>query len=58
MVLVLCSPMSTYAVSRVEPAPEGEAPVGLLEDEHVPGRVAAQLVAPELEGPLASSRRT
>ncbi len=31
---------------------EREASVGLLEDEHVSGRVVAQLVAPQLEGPL------
>ena len=52
VVLVLCSPISTKAASRVEPVPEREAPVGLLEDEHVAGRVAAQPVAPELERPL------
>ena len=34
------------------PGPEREAPVGLLEHEHVAAGVAAQLVAPELERPL------
>ncbi len=52
VVLVLCRPISTKAVSRVEPVPRREPAVGLLEDEHVAGRVAAEAVAPELEGPL------
>ena len=32
--------------------PEREAPVELLEDEHVAAGIAAQAMAPELEGPL------
>jgi hypothetical protein len=32
--------------------PEREAAVQLLEDENVAGRIGAELVAPQLEGPL------